>query len=334
MNVASTIVMSNPGWHGERHISVGNLSAAWRVNGPGRLSCHLSGRDAHLLGFPALLGRWVWWHGPTGPWAGYVEDLSTDVASGVIELSCTDMSSLLDLMMTPRTYRLTSSSAGALIGRTIRDSGVDTGSWFTRLIIDEDGPPVTVEARGEQTGNVVRTLANGAGGQWFVEIEEDKALTFTYQANPLDMRGSILLVEGHNVLDGSVRPSIANLINDLLGVANDRDWQRAGAARVTNLKSVRLYDRRRAAKRYPGHTHKASLESRARADLAALSVPSGPVSLEISAQSRIVTDLRIGQLVRFWSKSQNRIYDLTILGLSHDTNRATISVVGTVVEAE
>src|SRR4030095_7210828 len=117
-------------------------------------------------------------------------------------------------------------------------------------------------------------------------------------------------------------------------VGNDLDWQRAGAARVTNLKRVRLYDRRRAAKRYPGHTHKASLESRARADLAALSVPSGPVSLEVSARSRIVIGLRIGQLVRFWSRSLNRVYDFTILGLAHDTNRASISVVGTVVEAE
>src|SRR4029434_10429662 len=138
MNGSSTITMSNPGWHGERHVQVVNLSAAWRVNGPGRLSCHLSGREANLLGFPALLGRWVWWEGPTGAWAGFVEDLSTEVSSGVIELTCTDMSSLLDLMMTPRTYRRTSSSAGALMGRTIRDSGVDTDTWFTRMTIDED----------------------------------------------------------------------------------------------------------------------------------------------------------------------------------------------------
>src|SRR4029434_6580648 len=132
MNGSSTITMSNPGWHGERHVQVVNLSPAWRVNGPGRLSCHLSGREANLLGFPALLGRWVWWEGATVPWSGFVEDLTTEVSSGVIELSCTDMSSLLDLMMTPRTYRLTSSSAGALIGATIRDTGVYTGTTVPR----------------------------------------------------------------------------------------------------------------------------------------------------------------------------------------------------------
>jgi len=334
LNSDSTIIMANPGWYGERHVRVGNLAVGWRVNGAGRLSCHMAARDAHALGFDALLGRWVWWSGPTGAWAGIVEDVNADVSTGIVELSCTDMGSLLDLMITPRTYRQTSSSPGALIGRAIRDSGVDSGSWFTRMIIDEDGAPVTIEWRGEQTSNVVRLLANRAGGQWYVAIEADKSLTFTYRAIPRDMRGSLLLVEGLNVLSGSIRPGISNMVNDLLGVANDRDWQRAGAARAINQASVRLYDRRRATKRYQGHTGKASLETVTRADVDVLSVPSGPVSLDMFAGDRTVTDLRIGDLVTLWSRSQNRVYDLTMLGLAEDTNRGTITVVGSVVESE
>lgn len=334
LNSTSTVIMANPGWHSERHVQVGNLSAGSRINGAGRLSCYMSVRDAHACGFDALLGRWVWWQGSSGPWAYVIEDLNSDISNGTVELSCTEMSSLLDLMITPRTYRQTSSSAGALIGRALRDSGADTGSWISRMSIDEDGPPVTIEWRGESTGNVVRSLANGAGGQWYVAIDEDKELTFTYQSIPVDKRGTILLAEGHNVLSGSVRPGISQMVNDLLGVANDRDWQRAGAARVVNEASIRLYDRRRGTKRYSGHTHKASLETVARADLATLSVPSGPVSLDLSARAKVLTDLRIGYLVRFWSTSQNRVYDLTILGIAQDTGRGVTTVVGTVVEED
>lgn len=324
--------MANPGWHGQRHVQVGNLSAGFRVNGAGRLSCHLPARTAHLLGFRALLGRWVWWQGKTRAFAGYVEDVPSEIGSGVIELSCTDMSGLLDQMQTPRTYRQTSSAPGALIGRAIKDSGADTGTWFSRYLIDEHGAPLTVEWRGEQTSTVVRSLANGAGGQWYVEVESDKTLTFVYKIGPIDRRGSILLVEGHNVLSGSIRPSIARLVNDLLGIANDRDWQRAAGARVIDGRSVRLYGRRRATRRYIGHTRSGSLETAARADLAALSSPSGPVSLEISDRNRIVSDLAIGQLVTLWSTTQNRIYDVTISGIAEEPTRGIVTVVGTAVE--
>lgn len=330
----STVVMGNPGWHGERHVQVGNLSASTRVNGAGRLSCYMSVRDAHACGFDALLGRWIWWQGSAFTWAGFVEDLSPQIDSGTIEISCTEMGGLLDLMTTPRTYRQISSSPGALIGRTIRDSGADTGSWFRTLVIDEDGAPITIEWRGEQTGTVVQSLANRAGGAWYVTIDEDKSLTFTYQAKPLDMRGSVLVVEGLNMFAGTPRAGISNLVNDLLAISNDRNWQRASGARVVNEKSIRLYDRRKGTKRYEGHTHPSSLETAARFDLATLSVPSGPVSLDTTACNPIVSSLRIGTLVRHWSVSQSKVYDLTILGLAHDTSRSVVTVVGTIVEAD
>ena len=333
LSAASTILLAHPGFVDPRHVRVGNLSTGWRVNGAGRLSCHLGARDAHLLGYEALLGRWVWTTGPVGPWAGYVEDLSADLDRGIVELSCSDMAGLLGGMVTPRTYRQTSSSAGALIGRTIRDSPLETGSWIARTLIDEAGPPVTIEWRGEQTLNVIRSLANGAGGVWWVSVEADKTLTFSYLSTPTDKRSEIQLVEGHSVLSGSIRPSISQLVNDLFAVANDRDWERSSAVRVIDGRSVRLYDRRKATRRYEGHTRPGSLQSVARADLATLSVPSGPVSLDIAATNPIVSELRIGILVGLRSRSLNRTFDLTISGIAHDTTRGAITVVGTVVEA-
>lgn len=333
MNPLSTIVIANPGWHNEREVHVGDLSLGWRANGVGRASCHMRARDAHLLGFSGLFGKWVWTNGPLGPWAGYVEDMPSVVGDGIIELSCADFGGLLGSMITPRTYRQTSSSPGALMVRAIKDGGTDTGSWFSAITADEDGAPVTVEWRGEQVERVVQSLAGGAGGYWNVTTDTDRAISFTYQQSPIDKRGSILLIEGRNVIAGSIRPSISQLVNDILAIANDRDWQRAAGARVYDESSIRLYDRRRETRRYQGHTRKSSLETVARADLAASSLPSGPVSLDIISTNPIVPDLRVGYLVSLWSSSQNRIYDLVIVGLAQETSRGTVTVVGSAVEA-
>lgn len=328
----STIVLANPGWHGEREVEAGNISLGWRANGSARASFQLSARDAHLIGFTALLGRWVWCDSPVGAWAGFVQDTPTEVGGGVIELACVDLSALMDHTITPRTYRQISSAPGALMERAIRDSGVDTGSWFSTITVDEEGSPVTVEWRGESTMRVVASLASNNGGMWGVTIDESRALAFTYVSTATDKRGSILLVEGHNVLDGSIRPSIALLVNDILGIANDRDWQRAAGARVYDEDSIRLYDRRRAVRRYEGHTRRSSLEAVARAELAGSALPAGPVSLELSERNPICKELRHSQLVTLWSATQNRIYDLTIVGIAHEPSRGTVTVVGTAEE--
>src|SRR5207344_1458609 len=141
---------------------------------------------------------------------------------------------LMDLCLTPRTYRQSSGSAGSLIARAIATSNSDEPLRFTNVACDEDGAPVTIEWRGEATGRVVQTLANGANGLWRVEVNSDRDINFSYQAQPLDRRGKTLLVEGYDVLGGSVTGSIAGMVNDLLGIANDRDWQRASGSRIVD----------------------------------------------------------------------------------------------------
>lgn len=327
----SLVVIADPGWRNERHIVVGDLSLGWRTNGASRLSCRVRARDAHLLGYDELLGRWVYHSGPCGEWGGYIEDTPVDMGSGIMELSCIDHGGLLTHSTVPRTYRQLSSSPGALIKRAIQDSAQDDPLWIDSVDCDEDGSPVTVEWRGEQTARVVQSL--GTDGLWTVRTDTDKAITFTYRSEPADKRGSILLYEGHNVITGSVRPTISQLVNDILGIANDRDWQRAAGARVQDGDSIVTFGRRRATKSYQGHTRASSLQSVARADLANLSGVTGPVSLQIPDRNKILRDLREGQVVLLASSSANRRYDLTVTGRAHDTTQGIVTVVGTVVES-
>src|SRR4029077_13434504 len=138
----------------------------WRCNGTARMSARMRSKDAHLLGVPTLLGRWVFVTSPLSYWAGYLEDLPTRIDDQTIEFAAVDMSGLMDLCLTPRTYRQSSGSAGSLIARAIATSNSDEPLRFTNVACDEDGSPVTIEWRGEATGRVVQTLANGANGLW------------------------------------------------------------------------------------------------------------------------------------------------------------------------
>lgn len=333
VNGRSLIVMGNPAFRDEREVSVSGLATGWRSNGTARLSARMKAQDAHLIGFTALLGRWVYVNTPLGPWGGFIEDLPTHIDDQTIEFAAVDMSGLLDLSLTARTFRQTSGSPGALISRAITTSNSDEPIMLSSIACDEDGAPVTIEWRGDPTGRVVQSLANGAGGYWRVEVTASKDRNFIYQAKPVDKRGSILLVEGYDVISGTITGSISGLVNDLLGIANDRDWQRASGSRIVDPISRDLYGRRRAIKRYPGHTRRSSLETAVRADLKTLALPAGPVSLEIADTHPILWEIREGQTVRLWSSSQNRRYELTVTGRAWDSLRGIGTIVGTTVEA-
>lgn len=327
-------VMSLPGWADERDVTLGDLSYGFSVNRAARLSGRMRASDAHLLGFESIKGAWVWLNGPCGPWGGYVEDDPVDIDNQTIEINCSDMMGTLDWAITPRTYRQYSSSPGGLIGRAVRDSGQDEPLWIDRLLIDESGLPVTVEWRGENTGRVVQSLANAAGGNVAVTVDEDRVISLTYRSEPIDKRDSVMLVEGREVVSGSIRPSLSRVVNDITGIANDRDWQRATAARVVDPDSVQSYGRRRATRTYPGHTRASSIESVARLDLEAMARPAGPVSLTIPDRHPALSELRVGYLVTLWAGSSNRMFDLEITGIAHETSRYTVTIVGTATEQE
>lgn len=328
----STIVMADPFWRNRRHVQVGELGIGSRVNGTARLSCRMRAPDAHLLGFDDLLGRWLWVATPVGYFAYMVEDTPSRIVDQTIELSCVDMGAFLDFAITPRTYRQSSGTAGALIARAIDDSGSDEHLPYDTITCDEDGPPVTIEWRGDITGRVVQSLATNAGGMWTTTTDANRKLTFTYLAKPINKRGSIILVEGHNVIDGSVKPSLSGRVNDLLGIGNDRDWQRASGSRVIDGDAVIRYGRRRGVKRYVGHTRRSSLEAVARADLDELARPAGPVSLEMSDHNPTAWDIREGYVCRLWSATQNRRYELTVTGRAWDATRGIVTIVGSVIE--
>jgi hypothetical protein len=329
----ATVLLSDPGWFDARDVRAGDLSVGWRTNGPGRLSFRLPSKTAHTLGWDDLKGRWVWAPmGWLGYWGGVIEDDPGDISGGTVEVSAVSFAAMLYWRVTPRTYRQITGSAGAVIARFLKDTARERPLSLDTISVDEFGPAVNAESRGSNLGQEIQSLANGAGGSWEVTVDEDRKLAFTYRVEPSDQRGRIRLLEGYNVVAGSIRPSISRIVNDLLAVANDRNWQRSGGARVEHGSSIREYGRRQDTKRYAGHTRRSSLEAVARADLARLALPTAGVSLEIPATNPVLQDLRVGQLVQLRSYTVNRDYAFDVAAMAYEGQRGTVTVVGTAVE--
>ena len=324
------VTIANPGWRQARTVPVGNLAVSWLVSRPGRLSCRLPRADAHRLPFSNLKGRWIGVDlGMIGRWWGIVEDDPGEIEGGTVELSAASMGVLLDKRIVPRTYRQVSGSPGGLIGRAITDSARSDPLWIRRLNIDEDGAPVVTEWRGDKLSRVVSSLANNAGGAWLCEPDNDDVLTFTYRSHFLDRRNRVLLIEGREIVAGSVRPTISTIVNDLTGVANDRQWERAGQSRQEDASSILEWGRSQDTLRYPGHTRESSLEFVTRADLARRSQPTAAVAADIPARHPILAHVRQGETVRLWSASTNAVYDLDIYGRAYQPNRGVVTITGT-----
>lgn len=331
--MSAVITIADEGWANARDIPVGDLAVGWRVNGVGRGSFRLPAWHAHRLGWSDLKGRWVLaLMGPLGAWGGIIEDDPGDVGNGTVELSAADFGVTLDHAITPRTYQQLTGSAGSLIGRSIRDCALDGPLWFDSVTVDEHGPAVSIEHRGEKLGRVVTSLANGANGVATVTTGTDASIAFDYASEYDDQRTALILWEGYNVVGGSVRPSISRIVNDLLAVANDRDWQRAGVARVEDGASIRAYGRRQESQRYAGHTRASSLETVARADLARLALPAHTISVDVPITDRSLYELREGQMVTLVSATVNRRLDFEISARAYQESAGVVTLVGSAWE--
>ena len=325
------LTIAYPGWRRPRRVEVAGLSVGWRLNGAGRLSCRLPATDAHRLPFADLKGKWLRFDGGDvlGVWEGEIEDDPGEVLGGTVELSAASMAAQLGHRTVPRTYRQVSGSAGALAARAVIDAANDTPLWIRRMVVDETGPAQTAEWRGDPVDRVVTGLARNAGAWWTVEPDPDDGVqTFTFRTRFLDRRGTVLLVEGVNVVGGSVRPTISTIVNDLTGVAADRTWDRAHLARMEDGSSIRAYGRRQETRRYPGHTREASLEPAVLADLAQSVDPTAAVSLQLHAAHPIVGRVRQGETARLWSASTDSAYDLDVTGRAYVPDQGTVTVVG------
>lgn len=297
------------GWREPLVVGAADIIATWSVSEVGAFSCRLPTRDFRALG----LGRghlvWLRWTDRLhGAWGGVIT--STRVASvrePVITLNASSFAWLLSGRPTPVAYRQQAGRAGAHVRRLLNDGLNPDPLPFTVIECDESGPALTMDWRGEDSLDVLRSLANLSGQEWNVTVEDDNAIAFRWKARiGRDRRHEVLLAEGAEIVDGEIDDDVTPARNTLLAVANNRDYERSERHYVENAAAVRaLGGHRMEVRRYDRALTEGAIRPLALADVRREATPPYLATLHLDINHPTGRWLREGDTVRAWLPSIN-----------------------------
>lgn len=331
----STIQVCDPGWGNPRALSVAHTSASWGVNTVGVLSAMAPCRQINLSGIDELKGKWIRWdHQTMGPWVGVCTSDPADLGAGTVELSCLSIVSLLKKRITGFRADPIPAPAGSHVYRLFADGNWDRDIPF-EIAADEDGPPLVMEWRGDEVFDVMDNLASSAGYEYNVTVSDSDhgRMTLAFRKNVgRDMRGSVLLHEGRDTIDGRVEPDITDLVNNILAVSSDDQWSAVDRTVVRDTDSVDTYGELQERREYDYAVRSSSLRTRAQQDLATSAQPVIAVTLRLRDRHPRLADIRDGDTIRFGCASKNRYYEFRVTSRSVDVNDGTALLGGSAVE--
>jgi hypothetical protein len=287
------------------------------------------------MGYDTFLGRWVLWQHPAlGSWGGVIEDVSIDLFRGTVELGAASFATNLRKKRTSRTFRVASAPAGSLWLRAMTDVQTDQDLDIDDISADEGGALLTWEWRGDDLFQTTDALATASNHEYDVYVDDERRIVAEFRERiGQDRRGSALLIEGREVLDGTIAATSYDLVNDLLALSGDEDWARRDHAVVTDPDSIDAYGRQQGVAAYDFATRRASLFPRAKEDLVTLATPAVPATVRVTASSPELARFRHGDTVRLWSASANRRYDFRVLNRALAADEGVVTLAGDCVEA-
>jgi len=332
----STITLAYRGWGDAKSIGVASVSASWGVSEIGRFSGILTANQARMLGFSSLLGLWVLWEHPTlGRWGGVIEDLNVDLFRGTVELAGASFATNLRKKRTSRNQRVSSAPAGSLWLRAVSDVQNDQDLDIDEANADEGGNLLTWEWRGDDLFQVTDALARTANHEYDVYLDDNLRVIAEFRERVgEDKTGSVLLIEGRDVLDGTIAESTYDLINDILAVSGDDEWAAADHAVVTDPDSIDLYGRQQGTSAYDYATRRASLIPRAQEELVTLAEPARPATVRVAATNPQLSLFNIGDTVELWSATANQRYDFRVLSRAIAADEGVVTLSGDCAVAE
>lgn len=330
MSTGLIVTIAYPGWRRKRTLYAVSGSGSWTVSSKGIGSFSIRARDAHMLGFESLRGLWIRVDfGRSGLWGGVIKRNPTEVREGMMELSCDSFHILLRGIVTQRTYRQASAPAGTLWLSAISDLATDRAWWIDSFEADEGGPCLQMEWRGDDLYDLTDYLATNSGHEWDVVLNDDWSISAVFRKQVgRDKRGSVLLADNYNVRAGSVQPSNDSLINTIYASTEEEDWEGAESTVAINAASRDQYGTMAATRRYAATLGAESLYTRAQADLATLAKPAIPATILIPRNNIVVSDIRQGDTVRYWSVRQNEQYEFRVLSRSIDLDEGDVKLGG------
>lgn len=332
----STITLAYRGWGDARQIGVASVAASWGVSEIGRFSAVMAARQARLLGVPSLLGLWVLWeHATLGRWGGVIEDVNVDLFRGTVELAGASFATNLRKKRTSRNQRISSAPAGSLWLRAVADVQNDQDLDIDEANADEGGSLLTWEWRGDDLFQVTDALASAANHEYDVYLDDDLRVVAEFRERVgSDKTGSVLLIEGRDVLDGTIALSTYDLVNDILAVSGDDEWAAADHIIVTDPDSIDTYGRQQGTAAYDYATRRASLLPRAQEALVTLAEPAIPATVRVAATNPQLSLFGVGDTVSLWSATANQRYDFRVLSRAIAADEGVVTLSGDCAVAE
>lgn len=332
MNGGILLTISDPGFRNQRTVEVASLSASWEVSAIGRLSATIPADVAHRLGFTYLVDKWVHWDGGRcGLWGGVIRRTPTETRNGTMELSCDTFHVLFQGIATQRSYRQASAPAGALWVRAVSDAATDRRLWVDSYAADEDGPLVALEWRGDDLYDVSDWLATNTGHEWDVTLDTNLKISAEFRKR-VGRTKRVILADGYNVTAGQVAPSVDPVVNEIIAIPEEQQWERTARSVVVDASSVTRFGRVQETRRYAGLSGPESLFTRARLDLERDAELAIPATVIVPATDPVNGSIRQGDSVRYWSARQNRQYEMRITSRSIDVAEGQVTYAGDCME--
>lgn len=313
-------------------VPVGDVQCSWAVTSVGNLSAYVPSNALFAAGLTTLLGRWVSYDtGTAGVWGGVVSDESW--APGEVEIACEDFKVLLRKRRTERDFRTVAAQAGGIVQRLISDAATDDLLGITQVYADEDGDAVDFQYRGASVEDVIGQLVSTTNMEW--DIDADRVFRFQVHLGS-DKTGSVLLSEGVEVVDFSLKRSLFTVTNDLLAVAGDERHTKALAFAVEDAASIDAYGRIQDERSYKGMLSKSTLIPQAQADLARLKNPAMTLEATLvdAGDPPAFQRFRHGDTIRVDLGSANRRLAVRVMARSLDASSGTMKISGSAADLE
>ena len=332
----SSVEVGTRRWSASQNLSVSSLQLSWEVSVAGQFSFILPSAQAALLGHSSLLGLWVYFeHETLGSGGGVITDITADFTAGTLEVAGESFGSLLRKKRTSRSFRTQAAPAGSLWLRAVSDVQIDGDLEIDEAYADEGGSLFSIEWRGDDLFDLTERLSQMSNHEWDVTIDSERRIYAEFREEiGRDQRGSVILLDGRDVVEGTIAGSSFALVNDILAVAGDTRWADADHAVVRDPDSIELYGASQATTTYDYVTRRASLYTRAKEDLELYSQPIYAASVKLSASNPQLDNIRQGDTVWLVSSDSNHIFDFRVMARAYASDDDSVTLAGNCTVSE
>jgi hypothetical protein len=284
--------------------------------------------DTKILRANALLDCEGYWiehnHGDLGTWAGVIQQIRHDFATGTTEVAAQTFEALLDARRTAKTYDVADGDAGGIAQKVIADAAKG-GSMFVAGFRVQPTGLVDIALRSEQVVDAVDELARLADAEW--RITASRYFEFAKQLGTL--KPTVVLMEGKNIdASGEIIRDIRPRINDLAVMSTVAEYTRRTAVVVRDDTSIEEIGQRQGTKTFDYMVKESVLRPAGKQELARLQRLGRAATFDVLNVSHVWAAFTIGDTVRLLYPSCNVDHYFRVLARSWDSDSDRLTVSG------